>query len=140
AVDLILELFPAFNYARDKHETIVYQCCPERSKAVLFKSDSLELQLDVTVDYGESEEEAVPFIKLKKEMREGYLGEGVTAQFHLEEGQSVSFIIRENIPTKDENLTQALVDLVQTETGSYWYNWISKCKYKGRYLEVVLRS
>ncbi|KAI9772165.1 MAG: hypothetical protein M1839_002536 [Geoglossum umbratile] len=140
SVDLDLELFPAFNYAQDPHETEVCQCGPDNSKAIVFRSKGLELQLDVTIDYDDQDGAACPVIKFERRKSEKGLSEGVISKFHLEEGQSVSFILRENPTGKDEILTQALIDNIQDETGSYWYNWISKCKYKGRYLEVVTRS
>lgn len=141
SVDLDLELFPAFNYAQDPHETEVCQYGPDKSKAVIFRSKGLELQLDIAIDYEDHDGVPCPIVKFEKSQSEKGPSGGVISQFHLEEGQSVSFILRENLPENgDENLTQANIDNVQNETGSYWYNWVSKCKYKGRYLEVVTRS
>ncbi len=65
------------------------------------------------------------------------LGEGVVAHIHLEEGQAISFVLRDDIPDHvTAAVTTEVVDLQQHDTQSYWYNWISKSKYKGRWREV----
>jgi GH15 family glucan-1,4-alpha-glucosidase len=69
------------------------------------------------------------------------LGPGVIAKIHLAEGQAISFVLREDIPdhiTRD--VTTQVLDGQQHDTQSFWYNWISRSKYKGRWREVVNRS
>jgi len=81
---------------------------------------------------------AVTFAKVKKE---GMLGEGVVAHIHLEEGQQVSFVLRDDLPnhiTRDVN--PEVLDRQQHDTQAYWYDWIAKSTYKGRWREVVSRS
>lgn len=69
------------------------------------------------------------------------LGEGVVACINIQEGQAASFVLREDIPNHiTEHITTAVLDAQQHSTQSYWYNWISKSKYKGRWREVVSRS
>ena len=69
------------------------------------------------------------------------LGEGVVACIKVSEGQAISFILRNDIPNHvTENITTAVLDTQQHDTQSYWFNWISKSKYKGRWREVVARS
>ena len=69
------------------------------------------------------------------------LGEGVVARVDICEGQAVSFVIRNDVPNHvTENITSAVLDTQQHDTQAYWYNWISKSKYKGRWREVVNRS
>ncbi len=69
------------------------------------------------------------------------LGEGVVARIDICEGQAVSFVLRNDIPNHvTENITSAVLDTQQHDTQAYWYNWISKSKYKGRWREVVSRS
>lgn len=69
------------------------------------------------------------------------LGEGVVAHIHLLEGQAVSFILREDIPKHiTAEITTEVVDKQQHDTQSFWFNWISKSKYKGRWREIVSRS
>ena len=112
-----------------------------QTKTVCFSSSVLNLQLDVTIDRGEERMDSCPELEFKKVQRDGMLGEGVMAHIHLLEGQAVSFILRDNIPvhvTKD--ITTEIIDLQQHETQTYWFNWISHSKYKGRWREVVNRS
>lgn len=111
------------------------------SKTVSWSSEVLNLQLDVTIDRGEEHVDSCPGLVFKKEKREGMLGEGVVAHIHLLEGQAISFVLREDIPNHiSRHISTELVDIQQHDTQSYWYNWISKSKYKGRWREVVNRS
>lgn len=107
------------------------------------------MQLDVTIDdvVPESEADAAappaaaPSITFRKEKRDGMLGEGVVAHLEITEGQAVSFVLRNDKPDHvTENVTTAVLDGQQHDTQSFWYNWISKSKYKGRWREVVNRS
>ncbi len=69
------------------------------------------------------------------------LGEGVVCHIHLVEGQAVSFVLRDDIPNHiTREVTTEVLDRQQHDTQSYWFNWISKSKYKGRWREVVSRS
>ncbi|KAI9835268.1 MAG: hypothetical protein M1819_002412 [Sarea resinae] len=139
-VDLNVELFPAFNYAQDQHTTKVFgqsQGPHSPSPMVLFKSKDQELQLDVTIDCGESNDESCPLVKFQKEFRSPHLGEGVVTSIRLLEGQAVSFILRDR---SEDRLTKEEIDRVQHETESFWFQWISKSKYTGRWREVVARS
>ena len=69
------------------------------------------------------------------------LGEGVVAHIHLQEGQAISFVLRDNIPNHvTRDVTTQILDLQQSATQKYWFNWISKSKYKGRWREVINRS
>lgn len=114
----------------------------EQSKTVKFSSKDLKLQLDVTIDHGEeSSSRPRPIVHFIKSKKDEMLGEGVKACIHLEEGQAVSFILRDDIPKHNtENITTEVLDRQQHETQSFWFNWISKSKYKGRWREVVARS
>jgi GH15 family glucan-1,4-alpha-glucosidase len=68
-------------------------------------------------------------------------GEGVVCNIHLQEGQAISFVLRDDIPNHiTRDVTTEVLDRQQHDTQSYWYNWISRSKYKGRWREVVSRS
>jgi hypothetical protein len=113
----------------------------DQSKTVVWTSSVLNLQLDVTIDRGEEHPEKCPGLEFKKELRPGMLGEGVVASIHLVEGQAISFVIREDTHNHiTRNITTEEVDIQQYNTQSYWFNWISKSTYKGRWREVVNRS
>lgn len=139
-----IELFPAFDYARAEHTVDIImpdhpRGCLE-SKTVTFSSKDWKLQLDVTIDHGE-ETAACPSVFFQKEKREGMLSEGVVAHIHLEEGQAISFVLRDDIPNHvTRDVTTEVLDRQQHDTQSYWFNWISKSKYKGRWREIVSRS
>ncbi|GAA5970813.1 hypothetical protein JCM11641_004464 [Rhodosporidiobolus odoratus] len=42
--------------------------------------------------------------------------------------------------TLDPPLNQALIDRLAHDTTAYWLNWLSKCTYKGRWRETMIRS
>jgi hypothetical protein len=140
-----VEIFPAFDYARAEHtvEILLPNHPPGTtdSKTVTFSSDGLKLQLDVTIDSGEEDALSCPRVNFSKARKDGLLGEGVVAHVHLEEGQAISFVLRDDITnhvTKD--VTTAIIDAQQHDTQTFWFNWISQSRYKGRWREVVSRS
>ncbi|EGZ77547.1 Six-hairpin glycosidase [Neurospora hispaniola] len=142
---LDVEIFPAFEYATEPHTTTILQeenvPFAAESKTVTFHSKNVKLQLDVSIDKGEEEYHSYPTVRFRKVMKPGMLGEGVVASINLLEGQAVSFILRNDIPNHvTEQITNMVLDTQQHGTQTYWYNWISKCKYKGRWREVVQRS
>ncbi|KAK1843618.1 glycosyl hydrolase [Colletotrichum chrysophilum] len=142
-LEMDIELFPAFQYATEPHVTTIVQQTHTHgnpSKAVTFHSEHYKLQLDVTVD-AESDDAAAPSVTFAKEKRDGMLGEGVVAHITIEEGQAISLVLRNDIPDHvTEDITTAVLDGQQHDTQSFWYNWISKSRYKGRWREVVNRS
>lgn len=93
------------------------------------------------MDRGEDSEDSWPGVCFKKVKKPGMLGEGIIASINIREGQAVSFVLRndsENHVTEIINST--ILDTQQHDTQAYWYNWISRSKYKGRWREVVSRS
>ncbi|KAI2613645.1 glycoside hydrolase family 15 protein [Hypoxylon fragiforme] len=144
-MSLDVDVFPAFDYARESHTTTILQNARGidslQSKTVTFCSKSLKLQLDVTIDCGGRESSACPNLIFKKVQKEGMKGEGVVAHFTLQEGQAISFVLREDRPNHvEENITSQDLDTRQHDTQSYWFNWLSKSSYKGGWREVVMRS
>ena len=112
-----MECLPAFNYARDKHETKI------SSNGVCFYSPNLNLAL-VT---------PVPLIKK---------GNGVIADFTLQEGQTSTFIMQD--VARGAGCGQGVsesqgFDLFK-QTVEYWRRWLSQCTYRGRWREIVHRS
>lgn len=140
-----VEIFPSFDYGRAEHTVDILMPHHSRgnveSKMVEFTSEDVNLQLDVTIDHGEEDSESRPTVTFKKEKRKHMLGRGVKAQIRLREGQAVSFVLRNNLPDHiTKNITTQILDQQQHDTQSFWYNWISKAKYKGRWREIVCRS
>ncbi|RDL29992.1 Six-hairpin glycosidase [Venustampulla echinocandica] len=140
-----VEIFPAFDYARAEHDVEITipnhtRGC-EKSKTVTFSSNDMKLQLDVTIDHGEEDAESCPAVNFRKVKNPGMKGEGVVAHIHLQEGQAISFVLRDDIPNHvTPNVTTGDLDRQQQSTQTFWHNWIMKSKYKGLWREVVSRS
>ncbi|KAF5023590.1 hypothetical protein F66182_4348 [Fusarium sp. NRRL 66182] len=144
SMDLDIEIFPSFNYGRDTHETTLFQAhhspIDTKSKVASFHSTDSKLQLDVAVEKGENET-SCPLINFRKETRPGVNGEGLVAHIRIEEGQTISFVLRNDIEQHvTENITTGVLDAQQHDTQSFWYNFIAQSRYKGRWREVVSRS
>lgn len=138
-----VEIFPAFGYGKDPHETTLLQDVHtsdnRESKIGTFHSKDVKLQLDVAVD--KEDAHSYPDIPFQKVKREAMLGEGITSRFTLRAGQSVSFILRNDIPNHiAQVITDQILDIQQHDTQTFWYNFISQSQYKGRWREVVSRS
>jgi len=114
---LRMECAPAFNYARDKHDIKV------QPDGALFHSPNLRLMLASTVEIKQN-------------------GQGLVADFSLNEGQAAVFVIRES--QGDEKVCKVCPVREGQElferTADFWRNWISKCTYVGRWREMVHRS
>ena len=155
--DLEVEIFPAFNYARDRHGTQITRTGDkpdlqakgslegsEDRQTVVFKSDGLGLQLDVIISYDSSSDEDQASRKERSDFQlrlsKSSLGEGVMASIHLMEGVGVSFILRDLSDDNLEQPTKGLIGGLQEDTLAYWNKWLSQCNYKGRFREVIERS
>jgi GH15 family glucan-1,4-alpha-glucosidase len=112
-----MECYPAFNYARDMHETTRFE------HGVCFHTPSLGLAL-------------VSHLKLIQDQR------GASADFTLKEGDRVSFVIKQVTPGDDPGapLTWEEAEERFMMTVDFWRHWISKCTYTGRWREMVHRS
>ncbi len=66
--------------------------------------------------------------------------QGITATFQLNEGQAVSFILRDADDHSPETLDTALINELQLSTQKYWARWIRGSKYNGRWEQFVTRS
>lgn len=130
-----LECFPAFNYAQDKHTTEI----SEDGSKVTFTSKDLTLEL-LAVSHSKDD---IPAVSCKflanSDIHGSGLGDGVTAEFDCEEGQVITFILRE--PIKSEEEAKAVYfeepDVILEDTASYWTSWLSQSSYKGRWRESV---
>ncbi|KAL1609617.1 hypothetical protein SLS59_001124 [Nothophoma quercina] len=139
-VEVNVEICPAFNYARDKHEVEIHNFGEqgEHDQRVVFKSKDLSLQLNTTIDCGEDDIACPRLTFMKTPGTE--LGNAVTTSFRLCEGQAVSFILRDADDHNPDHIDTDLVDKVQMDTVKYWNRWIGGSKYNGRWDEVVTRS
>ena len=112
-----MECCPAFNYARDGHETQI------TAGGASFNSGQMGLLLAT----------GVPVTHADK---------GVVADFTLHEGQTASFALHQRVPESHDPvpLSETSADELFKETVGYWRGWLSKCSYKGRWREMVERS
>ncbi len=110
-----LECIPAFNYGRDHHTA---EMVPAGAR---FCSPNLRLALASTVPL------------------QNFSGNGVAAEFTLEEGQVQSFELQ--TPTREQiGLTEDESEQLFRDTIHFWRDWIAKCTYRGRWRETVHRS
>jgi len=112
-----LECLPAFNYARDRHETILVD------GGACFYSPSLNLGLATRVPLSQE-------------------GDGVTADFTLQEGQEAVFLLRqtEGGAGCGASPNELEADDLFKQTVDYWRSWLARCTYQGRWREIVHRS
>jgi GH15 family glucan-1,4-alpha-glucosidase len=112
-----LECRPAFDYARARHETSL------GGDGAYFDGPGLSLGLASS-------------IPLRRE------GEGIVAEFRLNEGQTATFVLRMIDPGARAGHCPANGEAEDRfrETVIYWQRWLSHCTYQGRWREVVQRS
>jgi GH15 family glucan-1,4-alpha-glucosidase len=69
-------------------------------------------------------------------------GDGVLADFILNEGQTAAFVLRSIDPGDSEGPAPGTDEAEQRfrETVTYWQRWLSHCTYEGRWREMVQRS
>jgi GH15 family glucan-1,4-alpha-glucosidase len=112
-----MECSPAFDYARDEHQT---QIVPG---GATFRSTQLSLGLATQVP-------------LKQQ------GGGVVAEFTLREEQMAVFVLRQ-IESDDDCgvcFSKSEERELFMQTVGYWRRWLSKSTYTGRWREMVHRS
>ena len=119
SIQMRMECFPAFNYARDTH---VVNAAPG---GVVFQSQQGR-RIGLTLPDAEY----------------NVIREGVVTEFTLNEGESVCFLLRELQPTEASVPvpTEHEFDDLFHHTVSYWQRWLSRSRYRGRWREMVERS
>jgi len=112
-----MECYPAFNYARDKHQMKV---TPD---GACFYSPGLSLGLATRVP-------------LKQDDK------GVSAEFGLDEGQTATFLLQDIPQGSGCGISLSEQEAAESfkQTVEYWRRWIAKCTYTGRWREVIHRS
>ncbi|BGP15947.1 hypothetical protein JCM10213v2_003939 [Rhodosporidiobolus nylandii] len=169
SLTFVVECAPAFDYARASHDTKINN---GQSTASFTGSGHVDLDLRWVVSNGpqpfDGQKEPIVDMDYLDLSERGHKGLGVTAKFTLQEGQSVTFVLRE--PPKPETsgvgpetdkcpdhalsesgetkavspldppLSRSLLDRLHHDTQSYWLGWLSKCTYRGRWREQMLRA
>ena len=112
-----MECRPAFNYARDAHSTSL------SDEGATFAAPELTLGLASGVGLTEREGAAV-------------------AEFTLAEGESAVFVLRHLTEAAGCGLSLSPDDAEDLfrKTVDYWRGWVGRCKYTGRWREIVHRS
>lgn len=117
SVGFRMECLPAFGYARDGHRTEI------EGWGARFCSPALSLWLEASVPLSP-------------------LDGGAGAEFGLDEGQSVSFVLHEGGPSgsPERPTSQEEASDLLRATVDYWHGWLSHSTYRGRWREMVNRS
>lgn len=117
AVTFHLECRPAFDYARAPHQLHL------NTHGARFEGPGLSLAL------------AAP-LPLQRD------GDGVVADFILQEGENVTFALRRLGPEDSSGRCPGGGEAEELfrNTVAYWRRWLSQCTYHGRWREMVYRS
>jgi pentatricopeptide repeat protein len=112
-----MECFPAFDYAREEHETEI------SNEGACFRSPQLSLGLTASVPLEQQDS-------------------GVTAEITLQEEQTAMFVLREIEAGTGcgTSLSKPEAEDLLRQTVEYWRRWLSQCTYTGRWRERVYRS
>ncbi|MEM7024960.1 MAG: glycoside hydrolase family 15 protein [Pseudomonadota bacterium] len=116
-IQIRAECRPAFNFARDSHETKIVDGGAE------FHSKSMHVGLATKMPLSTD-------------------GDGVTANFTLAPGESANFLLHELAEGESctAHLSEDAAEVAFRDTVRFWRNWVSQSKYRGRWREMVDRS
>ncbi|WP_258098878.1 glycoside hydrolase family 15 protein [Marinoscillum pacificum] len=109
-----VECIPAFNYARDEHQTII------SSQGATFQSKNLSLTLSTSIPLEN-------------------FSTGVATEIELQGGETANFVIKES-EGGDTSFSDDIAHEGLISTIEYWTDWVKQCTYKGRWREIVIRS
>ncbi|PWY78376.1 glycosyl hydrolase [Aspergillus heteromorphus CBS 117.55] len=142
-MDVDIELFPAFNYARDSHTACrLNRTVGDGYQTFQFKSESQTLQLSILEDQGDLDQPGTE-LRAKFELCEssGHLGPGLVGKVTLNEGQSITMLLhdQENIAS-DAQVLAPYLQQIERISGDFWTDWTSQCTFRGHYREQVERS
>ena len=116
AVSFRAECFPAFNYARDKHEAHAVD------NGVVFETE--KMRVGVFSD-----------VPLRIE------NNGAVAEINLNTGETATFVLRHSEHRGTEWLKAPLSGkMALAQTIEFWRRWLAKGHYTGRWREMVFRS
>ncbi|GKZ82892.1 hypothetical protein AnigIFM56816_007718 [Aspergillus niger] len=141
-MEIEIELFPAFNYARDSHVAQQSSASDDAIQVYHFQAESQNLVVSVLGDKGDiSGDDSDLSIEFELSDRPGHLGPGLVGKVTLKEGQSITMLLhdQESITCNVEDLAPYLQQIERT-TGDFWSDWTSKCTFRGHYREQVERS
>jgi len=113
----LMECHPAFNYARDDHTVTI------TNEGAILASPSLTLGLATSTPLQEQNGR-------------------VYSEFTLTEGETAVFALRHVSPEMGCGyaMSAEAAEVLFRRTVSFWHGWIGKCRYTGRWREMVHRS
>lgn len=144
AMEMEVELSPAFNYARDSH---IARCSLDnntqdhRLQTIHFESATERLQVQIFVDSREPDKHGFPETHFEMQEKPGLKGKGLYAKLKMAEAQTVTFVVHspeKSVPR--ENIMGSYLNRLETETFDYWTEWTRKSTFRGHYREQVERS
>ncbi|PWY69627.1 glycosyl hydrolase [Aspergillus sclerotioniger CBS 115572] len=141
-MEIEIELFPAFNYARDSHTAYPSFTAGDGLQVYHFQAAAQNLQVSILEDKGDLHTDSSDFnIQLELSERAGHLGPGLVGKVTLKEGQSITLLLhdQESI-TSDVQVLAPYLQQIERITGDFWSDWTSKCTFRGHYREQVERS
>lgn len=141
---LKVEMFPAFNYARDSHTArakLENDMGKHRHQTAHFESESERLQLEIFADSREADKRGYPKAKFSMEDRPNLKGRGLVAFITLSEGQTLHLVLHSpETAVPSSAMMAAYLMKMEEETSDYWTDWTRKCAFRGHYRETVERS
>lgn len=145
SMDFVVEVFPAFNYARDGHTVhgpfeTNNDAKTERTTSFRFESPTETLQVDMHIHSTEEELSGHLVPKFETQQWPGLKGPGVFAKFCIQVGQCVTFVIHSPEKSLARNEVSSHLEELEKETYDYWTSWTRKCTFRGHYREQVERS
>jgi GH15 family glucan-1,4-alpha-glucosidase len=117
SVEFEMACLPAFDYARISHKTDIVD------GGATFETKDLTLGLTAHTPLNAK-------------------GAGVVSRFTLKEGEAAVFVLREVLPGRGCGVCmfEEEAEVMFRDTVSYWRRWLSRCRYTGRWREIVQRS
>ncbi|CRG82871.1 putative protein C4H3,03c [Talaromyces islandicus] len=144
SMELVVELFPAFNYAQDSHtvsaklENDFSRC---RFQTVHFESETERLEFEIIADSADPDKVSYPQAMLNLEERPGMKGRGLVVWLRLSEGHTVHLVLHSpESKVPNSSAISPYLSRMEEETYDYWADWTHKCEFRGHYRETVERS
>lgn len=144
SMDMVVELFPAFDYARAKHEVVCdfeTDVLGPGSKTIVFKSETGQLLLEIHVDSRNEKTYGFPEVRFALEDRPSLKGKGLSAKLKMSMEQTVTFIIHsETTSLPKSDVGKYIQETLEQPTFNFWTSWTRICTFSGHYREQVVRS
>lgn len=142
-ISMTIEVFPAFNYARDEHQiTLLPHNDTNRLgvRTVVFRSATETLHVDIHWETKVDKAHESPVMQFEIQEKAGLKSRGLYMKLKMSSEQSVTFIVHsvETVIPKDR--LNSYIDRLEQETCKFWTGWTRQCTFRGHYREQVERS